>query len=442
MTKPLLALALALAVATPAAAQTPVALSFADAVQRATQTAPAVQIAGFRTEAARSRVRVARGYVFPTLAASSGWLNRTFNRHSLGIEFPVAPGGTPFPDLIGPFDVFDARLSLNQAILDFAGRARLRAAQAAASGSAAEGTAAAEQAALTAAIAYLRAERAAAVLDARRADSALAAELVSLARAQNRAGVSPDIDVTRAEAQQVAAAGGLVVARNQLARSHIDLARALGLDPATPVQVTDSLQLGFPLLELPVGRDSVVRLALVRRPDLQVVAAGRETAQRQQSAIAAERLPRLDVAADAGVNGQNVDRAITTRQIGVQVTLPILDGFRREGRLAEQRAAVREADIRHADLAQQIAADVDAALLDVTSANTQVAIALEGLRLAGAEVSQARERFAAGVAGNIEVINAQVSLVRARDADIDARFAAAAARVALARAAGVVSTLR
>jgi outer membrane protein TolC len=265
---------------------------------------------------------------------------------------------------------------------------------------------------------------------------------VSLARAQNRAGVSPDIDVTRAEAQQVAAAGGLVVARNQLARSHIDLARALGLDPATPVQVTDSLQLGFPLLELPVGRDSVVRLALVRRPDLQVVAAGRETAQRQQSAIAAERLPRLDVAADAGVNGQNVDRAITTRQIGVQVTLPILDGFRREGRLAEQRAAVREADIRHADLAQQIAADVDAALLDVTSANTQVAIALEGLRLAGAEVSQARERFAAGVAGNIEVINAQVSLVRARDADIDARFAAAAARVALARAAGVVSTLR
>jgi outer membrane protein TolC len=354
----------------------------------------------------------------------------------------VAPGGTPFPDLIGPFDVFDARLSLNQAILDFAGRARLRAAQAAASGSAAEGTAAAEQAALTAAIAYLRAERAAAVLDARRADSALAAELVSLARAQNRAGVSPDIDVTRAEAQQVAAAGGLVVARNQLARSHIDLARALGLDPATPVQVTDSLQLGFPLLELPVGRDSVVRLALVRRPDLQVVAAGRETAQRQQSAIAAERLPRLDVAADAGVNGQNVDRAITTRQIGVQVTLPILDGFRREGRLAEQRAAVREADIRHADLAQQIAADVDAALLDVTSANTQVAIALEGLRLAGAEVSQARERFAAGVAGNIEVINAQVSLVRARDADIDARFAAAAARVALARAAGVVRTLR
>jgi outer membrane protein TolC len=40
------------------------------------------------------------------------------------------------------------------------------------------------------------------------------------------------------------------------------------------------------------------------------------------------------------------------------------------------------------------------------------------------------------VAGNIEVIDAQVSLVRARDTDIDARFAAAAARVALARAVG------
>jgi outer membrane protein TolC len=45
------------------------------------------------------------------------------------------------------------------------------------------------------------------------------------------------------------------------------------------------------------------------------------------------------------------------------------------------------------------------------------------------------------VAGNIEVINAQLSFVRARDTDIDARFAAAVARVALARAVGVARLL-
>jgi len=52
-----------------------------------------------------------------------------------------------------------------------------------------------------------------------------------------------------------------------------------------------------------------------------------------------------------------------------------------------------------------------------------------------------RDSFRAGVAGNIDVINAQSNLIRARDTDIDARFAAASSRVALARAAGVAHTL-
>jgi len=56
-------------------------------------------------------------------------------------------------------------------------------------------------------------------------------------------------------------------------------------------------------------------------------------------------------------------------------------------------------------------------------------VAREQLRLAGSELSQARERFTAGVAGNIDVITAQRALIRARDTEIDARFAAATARI-------------
>jgi len=445
MPKTVTALATALALATSAAAQqqpaAPIPLSFADAVARAAKTAPSVELAGLRVDEAQARVRVARGSEWPTLSITTGWLNRTFNRHSLGIEFPVAPGSPPFPDRIGPFDVFDARVQLNQSLFDLAGRARARAARAAVLGSSAEAHAVAENAAQTAAIAYLRAVRAAAVFDARRADSSLAAELVTLATAQHRAGVSATIDVTRAEAQLVSTAGALVVARNQMQRTQIDLARALGLDPATTFQLTDTLTASVAAVELPAEREALVALALQKRPDLAAEAARRETAERSSAAIKAERLPRLDLAADAGVNGPTVADGIATRQIGVQVTVPLLDGFRREGRLAEQRAVIKEADVRGRDLRNQIAAEVNAALLDVGSAVAQQTIAAEGLRLARAEVSQARERFSAGVAGNIEVITAQVSLVRARDAEIDARFAAAAARLSLARAAGVVSTM-
>ena len=177
------------------------------------------------------------------------------------------------------------------------------------------------------------------------------------------------------------------------------------------------------------------------RPELLAEVARGVTARRTSSAIAAERLPRISLEGDYGVNGLTVPSAIATRQIALQVSIPLLDGLRREGRLAEQDAIVQESAVRERDLRQQIAGEVDAALLDLRSASAQQTIAAERLRLAADELAQSRERFAAGVAGNIEVINAQSSLIRARDADIDARFGAAVARVALARAVGVARSL-
>jgi len=423
-----------------AQAPTPVRLSFADAVRRAAGTAPVVELAGLRTDEARARVRQARSALLPSLTASAGWLNRTFNKNSLGIKFPNSPGFS-LPDLIGPFNTYDSRLQITQTLLDLSSMGRVRAAQAQATGSVAEGGAVSEASATTAALAYLRAARAETVVEARLADSSIAAELVTLAQAQRTAGVSAAIDVTRARTQLVAAEGALIVARNQRDRARIDLARALGLDPATPLQLTDTLSAGLGVADTPTNPDSAIALAVARRPDLAAESARGEAARRAASAISAERLPRLGLEADYGSNGPTVGNSIGTGQIAVQVTLPILDGFRREGRAAEQQAVVRESAVRTRDLRQQIAADVTGAFLDLSAAAAQQSIAAERLRLAQDELAQARERFKAGVAGNIEVIDAQASLIRARDTDIDARFAAAAARVSLARAVGLAQTL-
>ena len=417
---------------------TPVRLSFSDAVARAAGAGPAVELAALRADEARARVRQARAYIFPSLSASAGWVNRSFNRQSIGIPFP----GPPQPDLVGPFDNADARVRISQALFDWSGRGRVVAARAQVESAVADGGAAAEAAAQGAALAYLRAVRGRALVAARTADSGLAAELVGLARAQRDAGVSANIDLTRAQTQLTAAAGALVVARNQEQRAKIDLGRVLGLDPATPLEPSDTLAATLPRVDLPAERGAAVALGVARRADLAAEVARGTAARRMAAAIRAERFPRLDVAADYGANGPSFGDAITTRQIAVQVTLPILDGFRREGRLAENDALARGAETRARDLQQQIAADVDAALLDVGSAGALEGIAAQTLRLAREEVEQARERFAAGVAGNSEVITAQQSLIRARDADIDARFAAAAARVALARAVGVARTIR
>ena len=415
-------------------------LSFAAAVSRAAGAAPVVTLAGLETEEARARVREARAPLLPGFSATGSWVNQTLNPDAFGFRSLNIPG-FPSGRRIGPFDLVDARLRVTQTLFDYAGMARVRAARFQLAGVQADSGLAAESAVQAAAVAYLRALRARAIVAARLADSALAAELVRLAQAQLDAEVGTAIDVTRARTQLVTAAGGLVLARNLEARARIDLARVLGLEPGTPLRLTDTLAAALPQAELPAERDSLIALALERRQDLAAEQARGLAARRAGAAISAERLPRVDLSANYGANGLSFGDAIATHLIALQVTIPILDGFRRESRLAGQLAGVRASDVRVAELRRQVAADVDAAQLDLSSAEQQQAIAVDGLLLAQQELDQSRERFKAGVAGNIEVINAQLSFVRARDADIDARFAAAVARVALARAVGVARLL-
>jgi len=428
----------------PLAAQTPLRLSFADAVRVASSETPAVALAALRTDEADARVREARGALLPSLSLGGSWLNRTFNSKTLGFDFsfPLPGGGTAsLPDLIGPFNVYDARFSAAQTLFDWSSVTRVKAAGAQADGSRAEHGATVERSAVTAAVAYVQAVRAAALVDARRADSTLAAELATLAQAQKAAGVSAAIDLTRAQVQLTVAQGQLLVARNQADGARIDLTRALGLDPATPFTLTDTLAPSLGVAAVAEERDSAISTALANRPDLRVEQAHGVAARRTGSAIRAERLPRLAVVGDYGVSGRTVPQAISTYDLSVHVSISILDGFRREARLDEQDAVARESQVRETDLRRQIGADVDAALLDLRSAEAGQRIATEGLRLAREEVAQARERFRSGVAGNIDVITAQQSLIRARDADIGARYATVVARVSLARAAGIASTL-
>jgi outer membrane protein TolC len=428
--------------ATPAPAAATRRLTLAEAVALASGQSPAVDLATQRAKEAESRVGQARAALLPGLGGAASASNRTFNLEAQGITIPALPGQPALREPIGPVDNVDARLRVTQALFDVSAWAKTGAAAHGARQARAERDLAGEASAQAAALAYLRAARARAVATARQSDASLANELFALAEAQVAAGVAPGIDATRAHAQATSARGLLIVARNQLARAQIDLARALGLDPGTAFDLADTLSSDLGGSGAPGDPATALALARERRPDLAAELARQAKAGADRFAIAAERLPRIDAAADYGLSGQHGPDAVATRQVGVAVSVPFLDGLRREARLAEQRAVMRESEIRVRDLGQQIAAEVEDAELDLGSGLEQLDVARERLALAEEELGQARERFASGVAGNIELIDAQVGLSRARDADIDARFTVAAARVALARASGVARTIR
>src|SRR3954462_5352467 len=83
----------------------------------------------------------------------------------------------------------------------------------------------------------------------------------------------------------------------------------------------------------------------------------------------------------------------------------------------EQRRAELE------DLRARVDADIRTAFLDLTSAASQVAVADSNRRLGQETLTQARDRFAAGVADTVEVVQAQESVAVAEEDYIAALYA-------------------
>jgi outer membrane protein len=437
---------IAVASAPVGAQQTPViSLTLGDAARLAARQSALAQGARLRADEADARVRQRKADLLPIVSSYVQEAGRTFNTSTLGIDLPAPLGQPPVFDpqgqIEGPINTLDVRGRVQQNLVDFGALGRVRSARAAARSSSADADATAEQAATIATTAYVRAMRADADLHARQADTVLATELLGIARAQLQAGTGVALDVTRAQSQLASTRASLIASRTARDHAHLDLLRSLALPIGSDLILSDSLSTaigGEPVPDEP----ALVAQALHNRPDI-VAEEQRVLAARQGlSAIKAERLPTLGLVADDGVIGKNGARMLNTYTWALQVTLPIFDGFKREARVQEQQSVVKEAQIRQHDLEQQAQADVRGALLDLAGAREQLDAARERLRFAEQEVSQARDRFNAGVAGNADVVNASLALTASRTLVNDAETAYQLARVSLARATGSVTTLR
>jgi outer membrane protein TolC len=74
--------------------------------------------------------------------------------------------------------------------------------------------------------------------------------------------------------------------------------------------------------------------------------------------------------------------------------------------------------------------------MDVESATAQVSVAKNALDLANQQLVQARDRFAAGVAGSLDVVESQQAVTEADENLISALYSSNIAKATLARATG------
>lgn len=428
-------LALVLAPVAGHAQDAPLTLSLHDAVALARSQSAVARLAGIRAEEIEARVPQRRADLLPSLAAMASDGERTYNTASFGLPFPgFDPNGT----IIGPVRTVDFRARLGMNLYDPAARARYRGAQVTADSAGAGHEAAMDAASLVAAGAYLRALRAEAVLQARAADSSSAAQLLGIARDVLAAGVGVGLDVTRAEAQLAGVRTQLAAARNEQRQAELALRRAIGVPLTQSLVLTDTLDVVLPAAP---SETEALAIALDTRPELRAAAAGARAARLARDAAAAARRPIIGAFIDQGYTSSTYTHLLRTYAFGLQLSVPIFEGGRTEGRVDEQSAVVRAAELRLADATDQVSVEVRGALIDISSATEQVALARERLRLAEAEVAQAQERFSAGVAGNADVITALLSLTTSRAQLIDAETALRYSHVSLARAEGRLSDI-
>ena len=431
-------------VAMPAIAAAQAPLTLGDVARMAAKQNTGVDVARSRVAETEARVQQQRASLYPELSGYLQQASRTTNTATFGFSFRDATTGkflfNPNGELLGPIPTTDARIRLQQSIFDFATYARINAARSASVTATAEVNTAAEAAGATAALAYVRLVKAEAQLAARMADSVLGANLVRIARDQLQAGVGIALDVTRAQSQDANGHVQTIVARMERDHARLELRRVLNLASDAPLVLADSLG-GLPIDDALPNETELLSRALDGRADIRALRAQQSAQRLQIAAIKAERLPTLSAIADEGALGKTWTHPIATYTWGIQLSVPIFDGFRRSARLQEQAAITTEYDARERDIRAQATLEVRNALVDLGATREQVIAVTDRLRFAEQEVQQAQERFSAGVAGNSDVIIALLSLNQTRTLRNDALAAYQAARVILARATGVVQKI-
>ena len=155
--------------------------------------------------------------------------------------------------------------------------------------------------------------------------------------------------------------------------------------------------------------------AFKNRQDFIAQQAQEDSARLSASAAKWERLPVFQTWGDYGSIGQSDIAIVPTRDFGATLEFTFFDGGRMDGHRAEESSRYREEKIRTNDLHQQIELDIRTALDSLHSAEEQLKVAEEGLTLSDSELTQARRRYEAGFASNLEVTDAQTRLERARD---------------------------
>src|SRR5258706_2091344 len=404
----------------------PLTLTVLDAINRALEHNLGVLL----SDDAKGRAAGARwkalGGLLPNIGGRLSETRQIVDLAAYG--FPLPEG---IPPIVGPFNLFDARVYITQPIVDLRAINDMRAEQHNAAAAAHTYRGARELVVLVAANAYLQALAAAARADSARAQSHTAQALYDQATNLRQSGVVAGIDVLRAEVQLNTQRQKVTATRNEAEKAKLQLARVIGLPPGQTLTLVSEL----PQVPVPdVTLENALEQAYRSRPDYLAALEHVKAAESARAAAVGDMLPSVHVNADYGELVAPGNSHSTFAVVGA-VNIPIFQGGKR-GKLIEADADLRSRRAEAEDLKAAIYYDVKTAFMDLQATGEQLQVATRAREVAGTALTQARDRFAAGVTSTIKVIQAQEAVSLANEQYINALYLYNVDKAVLARDLG------
>lgn len=377
---------------------------------------------------ARGERMVALSQLLPNLSGRITESSQQINLAAFG--FPPLPG---IPQIIGPFGVFDARGELSQTILNFRSLNNSKASVQNIKAAEFSFKDARDTVVLVVATLYMQAVAAASRIEAAKAQLDTAEALYRQATDMKAAGVVPAIDVLRAQVELQSQRQRFIAYQNEFEKGKLHLVRVIGLPDGQDIRLTDTLPTIRPQ---EFNIEGMIQKAYQSRMDYRELEARVRTTEYVRKAAHSELFPSLSFQGDYGTLGTTPGSSHGTYLAAVSLNFPIFSGGRIRGEELEADALLARQRAQLEELKARIGFEVRGAMLDLKSASERVEVNQSAVDLAKEQDLQARDRFAAGVANNLEVVQAQEALARANDSYISSLYSYNVAKVFLARAIG------
>jgi outer membrane protein TolC len=405
-------------------------ISILDAIDRGIRHNLGLLLSQEQTQSARAQYRRSLSTLLPNVSGRATESIQQINLAAFGIPLPA---GLTSP-VVGPFNVIDARGVFSQTVLDFSAMNRLR--QSVENEKAAKFTMAdaRELVVLVVGNQYLETQAAASRLQTSKAQLDTAQTIFKQTQDQKNAGVAAGIDVLRAQVQMQTQQQRVLSAQNQYEQQKLAMGRVIGLPVAQQYELTDQVPSGpSPAIDL----ESSLKRAYAQRPEYLAAEARNRALELSLKAAKGEMLPTAQINGDFGVLGKTLTTMENTYTFSAGVRIPIFQGGRAHADVAQAESELRQSRMQLEDLHNRIEVDVRSALMDVNTSAEQVKVAQSSIELATEQLKQSQDRFAAGVAGTLDVVQAQEAVATANESYIQALYLNNVAKLTLARALGV-----